>query len=185
LTFSINTSEAILIFSSLSLRTALSISSLSYCFDPGFFWTSQKLASIYLFYKGKAFELSCNFKKFFWVFVYFMCVVVLPTQMSVYHVSAVPKEAKRGQWVFWPQVLEGCEQPCGCWDSVCWVGPFNLWMVSLAPCCNLKQNQKTFIRGMQSTQCGVEVREWIPTHGAKGWTPVPKCLYPVSLIARS
>lgn len=28
-----------------------------------------------------------------------MCIVVLPVQMSVYHVSAVSKEAKRGQWI--------------------------------------------------------------------------------------
>ena len=37
--------------------------------------------------------------------------------MSVYHVCAVPVEARRGHQLFWTRVTDGCELPCGYGES--------------------------------------------------------------------
>ena len=46
-----------------------------------------------------------------------MCVGVLPVCISVYHVQALPKEARIGLWIPGIGVTDGCEPPCGCRES--------------------------------------------------------------------
>jgi hypothetical protein len=44
-------------------------------------------------------------------------VDVLLACMTVYHMHAVPTEARRGRWSPRPRIIDDCEPLCGYWES--------------------------------------------------------------------
>lgn len=48
-------------------------------------------------------------------------MVFLPVCVSVYHMHAAPKEARRGHWLLWD------------WSYRCLFGPYGCWELNLGP----------------------------------------------------
>lgn len=46
-----------------------------------------------------------------------MCTGALLSCVSVHHIYAVPREARRGPWILVAGMTDGCKLPCGCWQS--------------------------------------------------------------------
>jgi hypothetical protein len=120
------------------------------------------------------------------LFYYFMCLGVLPTCMSVYHMCAVPLAVRRGCWIPWTGVSNGCELPIGAGtqeqvfdisgDLQSRIFPRACWGVpSLLQCnCQSLQSQpgwgSLYIVAMCSRvlciNCWVDTCQWFPCSSA-------------------
>lgn len=51
------------------------------------------------------------------MFIFILCVSILPVHVSVYHMCAMTFETKGGPWSLWNWITEGCEPLGRCWES--------------------------------------------------------------------
>jgi hypothetical protein len=80
------------------------------------------------------------------LFIYFMCVSVLPACMSVYHVCAwCPQGSEDGAEFTAAGVVGGCKPLCGCWEPNSVVFLILIW-------CSLRPG-KISTGKTQSVQC--------------------------------
>jgi hypothetical protein len=56
-----------------------------------------------------------EFILFYFILFYFMCMAILPTCSPLYHRAL--RSQKRVSNSYGARVKDGCEPPCGCWES--------------------------------------------------------------------